>query len=102
MSVFEEYLVAIAVCSPLFLFIIAVTFRLLDNSTSIFLSKEIIVDSSYASVKLIKKHIKSTQDPEVKKGLEKALIFRRLHNLFMILTVVSIPIVIASFVILWS
>ncbi len=100
MSAFKEYLIAIAVCSPLIMFIIAVTFRLLDNSTAIFLSKEIIIDSSYASVKLIKQHIKTTQDPEVKRRLKKALVFRRLHNVFMTLTVVLIPIVIISFFIL--
>ncbi|WP_051336189.1 hypothetical protein [Aquimarina latercula] len=96
----KEYLLAIALCSPLFFFIVAVGFRLLDSSASLFLDNEILVDSSYVSGDLIREHIESTEDMKLKKSLKKALIFRKLHNLFMILAVISLPpVIIACFLV---
>ncbi|WP_405208449.1 hypothetical protein [Aquimarina sp. LLG6339-5] len=96
----KEYLLAIALCSPLFFFIVAVGFRLLDNSASLFLDNEILVDSSYVSGDLIREHIESTEDMKLKKSLKKALVFRKLHNLFMILAVISLPpVIIACFLV---
>lgn len=98
MSEFEEYLLAIAICSPLFFFIIAVAFRLLDNSASIFLKHDILVDTSYVSGDVIREHINNSGDIKLKKSLMRALLFRRLHNFFMILMVISIPpVIIACF-----
>ncbi len=98
MSELEEYLVAIAVCSPLFFFIIAVAFRLLDNSASIFLNHDILVDTSYVSADVIREHIGSSENIKLKKALKRALLFRKLHNFFMILMLISIPpVIIACF-----
>lgn len=98
MSELTEYLIAIAVCSPVFFFIIAVVFRLLDNSASLFLDNEILVDSSYVSADLIKQQIEDTEDIQLKKSLKKSLLYRKLHNLFMILAVVALPpVIIACF-----
>ncbi len=98
MSVFEEYLIAIAICSPLFFFIIAVAFRLLDNSASIFLKHDILVDTSYVSGEIIREHMLNSKDVKLKRTLSRALLFRRLHNFFMILMVISIPpVIIACF-----
>ncbi|AXT61352.1 hypothetical protein D1816_13685 [Aquimarina sp. AD10] len=97
MKEFIEYLTAIAICSPLFFFIIAVAFRLLDNSAAIFLKHDILVDTSYVSADIIREHINSG-DVKLRKSLKRALIFRKLHNLFMILMVISIPpVIIACF-----
>ncbi|MBQ4818840.1 hypothetical protein [Aquimarina sp. MMG016] len=92
----KEYLITIAVCSPVFLFIIGVVFRLLDNSASIFLNNEILVDSSYVSGEVIKDYIDSAKDPKLKKSLKRALLFRRLHNFFMVLMLISLPPVIIT------
>lgn len=98
MSELEEYLIAIAICSPLFFFIVAVAFRLLDNSAAIFLKHEILVDTSYVSGDIIREHINSSEDVKLQKSLKRALVFRKLHNFFMILMVVSIPpVIIACF-----
>ncbi|MEW7289039.1 hypothetical protein [Aquimarina sp. 2304DJ70-9] len=98
MSELEEYLIAIAICSPLFFFIIAVAFRLLDNSAAIFLKHDILVDTSYVSGDIIREHINSSGDVKLTKSLKRALLFRKLHNFFMILMVVSIPpVIIACF-----
>ncbi len=93
-----EYLVAIAVCSPLFFFIIAVAFRLMDNSASIFLKHDILVDTTYVSADIIREHINITDDVKLKASLKRALVFRKLHNFFMILMIISIPpVIIACF-----
>jgi len=84
----QEYLIAIAICSPLFFFIIAVTFRLLDNSASIFLKHDILVNTSYVSADIIREHIEASNDAKLKKSLRRALLFKKLHNLFMILMVI--------------
>ena len=100
MSELTEYLVATAICLPLFLFIIAVIFRLLDNSASIFLDNDILIDSSYVSGDLIKDQIQDTEDEKQKRLLKRSLFYRKLHNLFMILAVVSVlPIILAFFLI---
>lgn len=91
MSEFEEYSLAVAICSPLFFFIIAVAFRLLDNSAAIFLNHDILVDTSYVSADIIREHIQSSEDIKLKKALKRALLFRKLHNFFMILMVISVP-----------
>lgn len=97
MSELKEYLIAIAMCSPLFLFIIAAVFRLLDTSASVFLDNEILVDSSYVSGDLIKEQIQNTDDKKIKQSLKRSLLFRKLHYLFMILAVISLPPVIIAF-----
>ena len=100
MSEFTEYLIAIAICSPLFFFIIAVAFRLMDNSASTFLDNDILVDSSYVSNNLIRQQIETTENTKLKKSLKRSLLFRKLHNIFMILAVVSLPPVVVVCVVL--
>lgn len=96
----KEYLILIAICSPVFFFIIGVVFRLLDNSSSIFLNNEILVDSSYVSGDIIREHIQNSENPKLKKSLKRALLCRKMHNLFMILMMISIPpVIIALFIV---
>jgi len=99
MSELKEYIAVILICSPILFFIVGVVFRLLDNSASIFLNNDIMVDSSYVSVEQIKKHITASADAKYKKLLQRALVFRKLHNLFMVLMVISLlPAVISIFI----
>ncbi|RZS99008.1 hypothetical protein EV197_0210 [Aquimarina brevivitae] len=95
----EDYLIILVICAPIFLFIIGVVFRLLDNSASIFLDNEISIDSSYVSEDLIQAYIKQTENDLLRKSLKRALFFRKMHNLFMILMVISIPPVIIAMII---
>lgn len=78
---------AILFLSPLFLFIIAVAFRLLDNSAYLFLQKEITINSSYISLKLLKIHAQRTHDPIFAKQLKRMVIYRKLHRLFLYLMI---------------
>ena len=80
----------------MFLFIIGVVFRLLDNSASIFMDNEILVDSSYVSEELILDYIDKSDDDKLRRSLRRALFFRKMHNLFMVLMVISIPPVIIA------
>lgn len=85
---------ATAICSPLLFFVLAVTFRLLDNSASIFLDHDILVDSAYVSNDLIRKQIENSENEKLRKRLRLSLKYRKLHNIFMILAIASLPIVV--------
>ncbi len=75
---------------PLLFFVIAVSFRLLDNSALLFLQKDIMVSSSYVSKKTIRRHIASNPDKVFTGKLKRALIYRSLHKLFIILMISAI------------
>ncbi|MCH4822260.1 hypothetical protein ML462_03660 [Gramella lutea] len=91
MQNFLEYLSMIWPLSPLFLFIIAVSFRLMDNSAYLFLKNEILINSSNVSRKLLKKHINIAEDPEFIRKLRRALLYRNLQQSFMVLAIISLP-----------
>ena len=91
MQNFLEYLSAIWPLTPLFLFIIAVSFRLMDNSAYLFLNRDILINSSNVSRGLLKKYIRNAEDPEFTKKLKRALLYRNLQQSFMVLAILSLP-----------
>ncbi|TBW27125.1 hypothetical protein [Gramella sp. KN1008] len=91
MEKFIEYLSTLWPLLPLLFFIIAVTFRLLDNSTSLFLQRDILINSSNVSRRLLKSQIKHNSDPEFTRKLKQALILRNLQQGFIILSILSFP-----------
>lgn len=97
MEKYVEYLVAIWPLTPLFLFVIAVTFRLLDNSTYLFLQKDILVNSSNVSRSALKSQIRATEDPQFTRQLKRALLFRNLQQSFLISAVISLPVTLLIF-----
>lgn len=97
MSEFLEYLSAIWPLTPLLLFILAVIFRLLDNSTSLFLQKEILVTSSNVSRNLLKEQIQESEDHRFTQKLKLALVYRNLHQSLMLLAAVSLPLICIAF-----
>ncbi|MGA8854512.1 MAG: hypothetical protein WB492_10090 [Christiangramia sp.] len=86
------YLSNIWPLAPLFLFIVAVIFRLLDNSTYLFLKRDILVNSSNVSRSLLKTQIRANDDPAFTKELKRALLYRNLQQSFMILAIITLPI----------
>ncbi|MGY5846170.1 hypothetical protein ACW6QP_02025 [Salegentibacter sp. HM20] len=100
MNEFYENLVIFMLVSPLLCYIIAVSFRLLDNSTLILLQQEILVNSSNVSIKCIRYHIQNSKDLSFKSSLQKALIFRLLHRVFLVLMFCCMPLTIMAFFIL--
>lgn len=87
-----EYLMLTLTLSPLFFFIIAVSFRLLDNSALLFLQKEILVNTANVSIDNIRHQIETHPDRNFARQLRKALIFRRLHRIFLMLMFASMPV----------
>ncbi len=101
MSGLKENLIILIICSPIFFLAIGIIFRLLDNSASIFLNNGILIESEYVSVDVIKGKIIETKDTELKKSLLKSLFYRKLHDFFIVLLVISLPpVIITCFVIL--
>ncbi|MFD1094690.1 hypothetical protein [Salegentibacter chungangensis] len=94
MSEFYDYFTLSLTLSPLFFFIIAVSFRLLDNSALLFLQKEILVNSSNVSVSCIRHQIQNHPDKSFKKQLKKALLFRHLQRTFLCLMLFTLPVMI--------
>ena len=93
----NDYTAIFLLLSPLFFFIIAVSFRLLDNSALLFLQKEILVDSSNVSLKEIQNQIDSSRDSKFKKQLKRALFYRKIHKFFIILMLAAIPITVVTY-----
>lgn len=87
-----EYLTITLRLSPLLFYIIAVSFRLLDNSALLFLQKEILVNTSNVSMKTIRTQIETHPDKAFTKQLKRALIFRKLHRTFLALMFASTPV----------
>ncbi|MDT0642258.1 hypothetical protein RM553_05365 [Zunongwangia sp. F363] len=89
-----DYLWACVTVSPLIFFIIAVSFRLLDNSSLLFLQKEILVNSSNVSIKSIQEQIQNHPDATFRRQLKRALVYRKLHRTFIWLMILSLPVMI--------
>lgn len=97
MDAYNDYTAISLLLSPLAFFIIAVSFRLLDNSALLFLQKEILVDTSNVSLKDIEEQISSSADYRFRKQLKRALLFRKLHRIFIILMVSCIPVTVVTY-----
>lgn len=97
MKSFYDYFDALLLLSPLLFFIAAIAFRLLDNSGSLLLKKEILIDSSYVSINFIRHQINTTDDRDFQGNLEKVLFLRKLHRAALLLMILSIPVSIWSY-----
>ncbi|MFZ0489512.1 MAG: hypothetical protein WAM00_04650 [Salegentibacter sp.] len=93
-----EYLMLMLTLSPLLFFIIAVSFRLLDNSALLFLQKEILVNTSNVSISSIRQQIDTHPDRTFTRQLKRALIYRRLHRIFLMLMFASMPVTLLQLV----
>jgi len=85
-----EYMTICIMLSPLIFFIIAVSFRILDNSALLFLKQEILVDSANLSLDTIKEQIQNSNNKKFTRKLKRALIFRTLHHVFLSLVFISL------------
>jgi hypothetical protein len=97
MDAYNDYTAIFLLLSPLFFYIIAVSFRLLDNSALLFLQKEILVDSANVSLKMIKEQINSSSDSKFKKKLKRALLYRKIHKVFIILMIAALPVTVVTY-----
>jgi hypothetical protein len=101
MDAYNDYTAILLLLSPLFFYIIAVSFRLLDNSALLFLQKEILVDSSNVSLRAIEEQIHSSGDFKFKKQLKRALMYRKIHRVFIILMIASLPVTVITYFMLF-
>ncbi len=97
MDAYNDYTAIFLLLSPLLFYIVAVSFRLLDNSALLFLQKEILVESSNVSREAIENQIISSADYKFKKQLKRALLFRKLHRICIILMLLCIPVTIITY-----
>lgn len=101
MDAYNDYTAIFLLLSPLVFFIIAVSFRLLDNSALLFLQKEILVDTSNVSLSAIEEQIKSSADSKFRRQLKRALIYRKLHRVFIIIMIGCIPVTVITYITLF-
>lgn len=97
MDAYNDYTAIFLLLSPLFFYIVAVSFRLLDNSSLLFLQKEILVDSSNVSLKAIEEQLISSADSRFKRQLKRALFYRKIHKIFIILMVAALPVTVITY-----
>ena len=97
MDAYNDYTAIFLLLSPLFFYIIAVSFRLLDNSALLFLQKEILVDSSNVSKEAIEEQIYSSGDKKFRKKLKRVLLYRKLHRMCIIVMILCIPVTIITY-----
>ena len=101
MKEFYEYLEILLLISPLLFFIVAVSFRLLDNSAFLFLQKEILIESSYVSAKVLKEQLRNSRDFRFKRKIKRVLVFRRMHSICLSLTFITFPVTLLTYFMLY-
>ena len=101
MKEFYEYLEILLLISPLLFFIVAVSFKLLDNSAFLFLQKEILIESSYVSAKVLKEQLRNSRDFRFKRKIKRVLVYRRMHSICLSLTFITLPVTLLTFFMLY-
>ncbi len=97
MDAYNDYTAIFLLLSPLCFFIVAVSFRLMDNSALLFLQKEILVDSSNVSLRAIEEQIENSADKNFRSQLKRALLYRKIHRICIILMIACFPITVITY-----
>lgn len=78
------------IIASVFVFIIAVIFRLLDNSAKLFISNGVSVSPFYLSAETVIEEMNKLDDERLKQKLKRNLLFQKLHKIFTILAIVTL------------
>ena len=78
------------IIASIFVFIIAVIFRLLDNSAGLLIANGISVSPFYLKAEVIKSEMAKLDDEKLKKKLRRTLFFQKLHKAFIILAILTL------------
>ena len=78
------------IVAAVFIFIIAVVFRLLDNSAGLLISNGISVSPFYLPSDIIRNEMDKLEDARLKRKLKRTLIFQRLHKVFTVLAIITL------------
>ncbi|MFD2825647.1 hypothetical protein ACFSYG_04140 [Leeuwenhoekiella polynyae] len=77
------------IIASIFVFCIAAIFRLLDNSANILISSGISVSPFYLSEEEIKEQMLSIKNRKMLKKLKRAILFQKLHKIFLVLAILT-------------
>jgi hypothetical protein len=83
------------IVASIFVFIIAVIFRLLDNSAGLLISNGISVSPFYLPPDIVKYEMEKLKDRSLKRKLKRTLIYQKLHKVFTVLSIVTMVLGIA-------
>lgn len=83
------------IIASVFIFIIAVIFRLLDNSAGLLISNGISVSPFYLAPEVVKEEMEKIEDERLKRKLRRTLLFQKLHKLFTVIAIVTLVVGIA-------
>lgn len=78
------------IIASVFVFIIAVIFRLLDNSAKLFISNGVSVSPFYLSAETVIEEMNKLDDERLKQKLKRNLFFQKLHKIFTILAIITL------------
>lgn len=78
------------IIASVFVFIIAVIFRLLDNSAKLFISNGVSVSPFYLSAETVIEEMNKLDDERLKQKLKRNLLFQKLHKIFTILSIITL------------
>lgn len=77
------------IIAALFIYIIAVIFRLLDNSAALLIKHGISVNPFYLKPEVIRDQIDTIEDTTLVAKLHRNLLFQKLHTIFSIATIAT-------------
>ena len=83
------------IVASVFVFIIAVIFRLLDNSAKLFISNGVSVNPFYLSSETVIEEMNKLNDNKLKQKLKRNLRYQKLHRIFTILAIITLIIGVA-------
>ncbi len=78
------------IIASVFVFIIAVIFRLLDNSAKLFISNGVSVSPFYLSAETVIEEMNKLDDDRLKQKLKRNLLFQKLHKIFTALAIITL------------
>jgi len=73
-----------------FIFIVAVVFRLMDNSASLLIDNGISVSPFYLPAEVIKEEMEKIESHRLRRKLKRTLVFQKLHKIFTVLAIVTL------------
>ncbi len=76
--------------AAIFVYLIAIVFRLLDNSAGLLISHGISVSPFYLKPEIILDQIERIEDDKLKGKLRRNLIFQKLHITFTVLAILTL------------
>jgi len=78
------------IVASIFIYIIAIIFKLLDNSAGLLIAHGISVSPFYLRAEIIKEQIANIDDKRLIRKLNRNLSYQKLHKVFTVLAILSL------------